>query len=82
MEHVSSHRPEEERSERRGTLGWSLFLLIAVVVVAAVMSGGIHGAFAPAMSGVQPALNGAPSPSPSPLPKPGPAPPGTLLAGL
>jgi hypothetical protein len=82
MEHVSSHRPEQDRSERQDALRWSLFLLIAVVVVAAVMAGAIRGRFAPAMSGVQPALNGGPSPSPSPLPKPGPAPPGTLLAGL
>lgn len=82
MEHASSHTPEEDRSERRGALGWSLFLLIAVVAVAAVMAGVIHGRLVPAVSGVQPALNGAPSSAPSPLPRPGPAPPGTLLAGL
>ena len=54
MEHVSSHRPQEERSERQGALRWSLFLLIAVVVVAAVIAGAIHGRFASAVSGVQP----------------------------
>ena len=80
MEHVSSRTPDDDRSDRsgRGALGWTTFLVLIVVVVAALFAGAIHrrlgGADRP---GVQPALTGGPSPAPSPLPKPGPAPPGT-----
>jgi hypothetical protein len=53
-----------------------MFLVLIMVVVAALFAGAIHrrlgGADRP---GVQPAVIGGPSPAPSPLPKPGPAPP-------
>lgn len=82
MEHVSSRTPDADRSDGsgRGTLGWTAFLVIVVVAVAAVFAGAIHRRLAPSAPGVQPSLAGAPSPSP--LPRPGPAPPGTTLASL
>lgn len=84
MEHVSSRTPDTDRSQEsgRGTLGWTAFLVIVVVAVAALFAGAIHRRLAPLPPGVQPSLAGAPSPSPSPLPRPGPAPPGTTLASL
>jgi len=72
----------EQRRGRGGTLGWTVFLVVAVVLVAALIAGAIRGRLAPAdASGERPALSGAPSPSPVPLPRPGPAPPRTI-AGL
>ncbi len=85
MEHVSSRTPDDDRSDRsgRGALGWTVFLVIAVVVVAALIAGAIHGKLSSAGGqGVQPSLTGGPSPAPSPLPRPGPAPPATRFAEI
>lgn len=80
MEHVSSRTPDEDRSDRsrRGVLGWATFLVLVVVVAAALFAGVIQRKLSPAGgSGVQPSLTGGPSPAPSPLPRPGPAAPAT-----
>lgn len=85
MEHVSSRTPDDDRSERngRGALGWAVFLVIVVVVVAALFAGAIQRKLPSANgSAVLPSLMGGPSPAPSPLPRPGPAPPATRLAGI
>ncbi len=78
MEHVSSRTPDDDRPDRtgRGVLGWTAFLVIAMVVVAALIAGVIHGKLSSSGGpGVRPSLTGGPSPAPSPLPRPGPAPP-------
>ena len=80
MEHVSSRTPDDDRTDRsgRGALGWTTFLVLIVLVVAALMAGAIHGKLpGPGGQHVAPGLGGGPSPAPSPLPKPGPAPPAT-----
>jgi hypothetical protein len=85
MEHVSSRTPDDDRSERngRGALGWTVFLVIAVVVVAALIAGVIHRKLSSSGGpGVRPSLAGGPSPAPSPLPRPGPTPPATRLARI
>lgn len=85
MEHVSSRTPDDDRPDRsgRGALGWAVFLVLAVLVVAALFAGAIHGRLSrTGDQGVQPALSGSPSPSPTPLPRPGPAPRGTLFARI
>jgi hypothetical protein len=79
MEQVASG---ERGQGRRAVLVWTLFLVAAVVIAAALIAGAIHGRLSPTdTSGNRPSLSGAPSPSPAPLPRPGPAPSGTLVAG-
>jgi hypothetical protein len=85
MEHVSSRTPDDDRSDRsrRGALGWAAFLVIVMIVVAALIAGAVHGKLPSGGGpGVLPSLTGGPSPAPSPLPKPGPAPPATSAARI
>jgi hypothetical protein len=81
MEQVQQ-RPR--RSSGRGALGWAIFVLIALLVSAAVIAGAVRGTLSPPAQtgGALPSLSGPPSPAPTPLPKPGPAPPRTDQAGL
>jgi hypothetical protein len=84
MEHVTSRTPDDDRPARggRGAFGWFVFLVMFVVVVAALIAGSIRSRLSPEGTRVQPSLSGTPSPSPSPLPRPGAARPGTMIAGL
>ena len=75
---MDTARSIERQQSGRGTLGWVVFLVIAVVVVATLIAGVIRGGLSsPDSSGARPSLSGAPSPSPTPLPRPGAAPPRT-----
>lgn len=70
-------QPTQSRREREGALAWLTFLAIAVIGVAAVISGAIRHSFdPPAPAGAAPSLSDRPSPAPPPLPKPGAAPTG------
>ena len=77
-----------QRQDRRpgglGALGWAVFVLVAMLVTAAIIAGAIKGSLSPSpTSGALPSLSGPPSPAPTPLPKPGrPAPPRTERASL
>jgi hypothetical protein len=80
MDQVASDR--RQRSGR-GILGWTAFLVLAVLATAAIIAGTIRAGLSPAgPGGAKPSLTGAPAPSPAPLPKPGRAPPGTLATML
>ena len=63
-------------------LGWTAFVIVVMLAVAALIAGTIRGSLfspSPASSSL-PSLSGAPSPAPTPLPKPGPTPPRTERA--
>jgi hypothetical protein len=80
MDHVQQ---QPRRPSGRGALGWTVFLLIALLATAAVIAGAIRAGLSPSPSqppGALPSLSDSPSPAPTPLPKPGPAPPRTELA--
>ena len=82
MDHVQQ---QPRRPGGRAALGWAVFVVIAMLVTAAVIAGAIRGGLAPPAqpsSGALPSLPRRPSPAPAPLPKPGPAPPATELAAL
>ena len=71
--------PMRSRREREGALAWLAFLAIAVIGVAAVISGAIRHTFDPQGTvGAAPALSDRPSPAQPPLPKPGAAPTGRI----
>jgi hypothetical protein len=71
-------KPVERERGGRGILGWTAFLVIAVVVVATIIAVAIRSRLQPSdVSGARPSLSGAPTPSPTPLPRPGGAPPRT-----
>jgi hypothetical protein len=63
----------------RGALGWTIFVLIALLATAAIIAGAIRTGLSPSVQppGALPSLSGPPSPAPTPLPKPGSAPPRT-----
>ena len=72
-------QPIRSRREREGALAWLAFLAIAVIGVAAVISGAIRHSFDPqGIAGGAPSLSDRPSPAPPPLPKPGGAPAGQV----
>ena len=71
-------RRETVRPSGRGTLGWVLFVVIALLATAAVIAGAIRGGLSPpASSDALPSLSGPSAPAPTPLPKPGGGPPKT-----
>ena len=75
--------PVRTRKEREGALAWLAFLAIAVIGVAALISGAIRHTFDP-----QPPATAShdaadrPSPAPPPLPKPAIGPNGRSLSRL
>ncbi len=79
MDHVQQQ--PNRRPGGRGALGWTAFVLVALLATAAIIAGAIRTGLSPSQpSGALPSLSGPPSPAPTPLPKPGPAPPRTELA--
>ncbi len=76
-------KPVRSRREREGALAWLTFLAIAVIGVAAVISGAIRHTFDPdAPAGASRPFSNRPSPAPPPLPNPAIAPNGRVLAHL
>jgi hypothetical protein len=78
-------RQPNRRPGARGALGWAAFVVIAMVITAAIIATAIRGSFSrTGPSSGLPSLSGspAPSPTPTPLPKPGGAPPRTEIASL
>ena len=72
--------PMRSRREREGALAWLAFLAIAVIGVAAVISGAIRHTFEPqAPAAGSSSVSHRPSPAPPPLPRPGAAPAGKAL---
>jgi len=70
MDHVQQ---QPRRASGRGALGWTAFLLVALLATAAIIAGAIRtGLSPPQPAGALPSLSGPPSPAPTPLPKPGP----------
>jgi hypothetical protein len=64
-------KPVRSRREREGALAWLAFLAIAVIGVAAVISGAIRHTFDPQPpAGASSGASDRPSPAPPPLPKP------------
>jgi hypothetical protein len=75
--------PDRRGRSGRGILGWTAFLVLAVLATAAIIAGTIRAGLSPdSGGGAKPSLSGAPSPSPTPLPKPGRPPTGALIARL
>jgi hypothetical protein len=72
--------PVRTRREREGALAWLAFLAIAVIAVAALISGVIRHAFDPQPPvGASRGAADRPSPAPPPLPKPAVVPNGRAL---
>ncbi len=82
MDAVSTDRREQAARSGRGALGWAVFVVIAMVVVAAVFAGLIRSRLSPPDIGARPSLSSTPSPAPTPLPRPGPPGRGTQFAAF
>lgn len=82
MDAVRTDRREQAARNGRGALGWALFVVIALVVVAAIFAGLIRSRLSPPDVGAKPSLSSTPSPAPTPLPKPGPPGRGTQFAAF
>lgn len=82
MDAVRTDRREQAARSGRGALGWAVFVVIAMLVVAAVFAGLIRSRLSSPDSGAKPSLTSTPSPAPAPLPKPGPPGRGTQFASL